>query len=278
MLLASSIRQGLENRAGPQDEGSGTLGSVHLVRRDREAVDAELLEIQLELAQGLDRVRVHVRVRGPRSHTARQGRDGVDPPDLVVHEHAGHESGALVEQRIRGLEVQGSARVHGQREHLEALLGEAHRRAPHAGVLVRPEQDARALAAAGGPRARRAEDREAVRLGPSAGEAHAVHVGAHGPRDAAARLVDGRARSGATRVTGRRVAPALVEGRYEDGARRGREARGRRGVEVDRGQRVHGAGEVRGLGKKATSVLSRRSWTRHYRRRARPRPGHPAAP
>src|SRR5207245_8217262 len=102
LLLTATGLHRREPRATTNVKRADALRAVELVRIDREQVDGDLPDVELERAHRLDRVAVE----GDPTITANRADlgDGLDRPALVVRGHRVIEGGAIVAGvRVRGV-------------------------------------------------------------------------------------------------------------------------------------------------------------------------------
>ena len=121
LLRAADDLRG-ERRAASHVQRADALRAVDLVRGDREQVDAERIDVEVERAGGLHGVGVDGDARVVRLDDARDLGDRLDRADLVVGVHDADEDGAIVERVAERVEVDEAFAVDGQVGDAEALL------------------------------------------------------------------------------------------------------------------------------------------------------------
>src|SRR5258706_12368568 len=80
--LPSSVHEALNAPPLPDIQGADSLGAVDLVRRKGKQIDAKIINIDRDLSEALDRVRMQDDPLGLRD--TRDVGDGIDRSDLVV--------------------------------------------------------------------------------------------------------------------------------------------------------------------------------------------------
>ncbi len=119
-FLVSSRYEGRQFNTLPYVDGTDPFGSIYLVRRQRQEVHLQLLEVYPRLADALNGVRVEhdsVLLRYKADL-----RDGLDGADFVVPMHHCDEDGVLTYSGPHVLYVHQPAVVHWEVRHLVALL------------------------------------------------------------------------------------------------------------------------------------------------------------
>jgi hypothetical protein len=103
------------------------------VRRKRQQVDAERLDVHWDLARRLNRVGVEHGAARPGQ--PRQFGDWLNRPDLVVGVHHRHERCLIGQRLAQCVGRDDAALVDGQQRHLPAAAGERFQRIEHRFVL-----------------------------------------------------------------------------------------------------------------------------------------------
>ena len=233
-VVAAGIRG--DAHATPDVERPDAGRSAELVRREREQVDLERLDVHREPSDRLARVGVEPDVRLPRE----AGGLGhlLQGSQLVVRVlHAGEQRAGDADLGRVPVHVDPSVGVDRHHDDLEPVALQDVADAADRGVLGRADHDAGAQLA---DRAHAAPDRERDRLGAARREHQLVRLRVDRPGDHVARVVDDPSSRASRAVDVQRIAER-VEGRHQRVARRRQERGGRRGVEVD----VPGHGRVR---------------------------------
>ena len=227
-----------KRHAPPQIDRAHALRPVNLVRRQRQRIHAQRVDVDVELPRRLHRVGVKQRARFVRD--ARQRRDVVDVPQLVVRERQRHQ------HRVRA--KRGAQRVRrrsGRRRPRRRTSPRRPRRRARP-----PPTDARGAtrprAAAPSPSPREAgrgpgrgaapdqpPDRQLIPLRPPRREHDLLRARAHQPRNLRARVLDRRARRAPRRVRARRIAGQPAQRRRHRVGHLGPHGRRRIVVQVD---------------------------------------------
>ena len=235
-LAVVAARVGGDAHPAPHVERADARRSAELVRREREQVDVERLDVDREPADRLARVGVEPDVRLTREPGGLG--DLLHRAQLVVRVlDAGEQRAGRPDLGRVPVHVDASVGVDRDHHDLEPVALQHVAHAADRGMLHRADHDARAQLA---DRAHAAPDRERDRLGAARREHDLVGLRADRPGDHLARVVEDPARLPTRPVDVQRIAER-VERRDERVARRGQERRGRRRVEVD----VPGHGRVR---------------------------------
>jgi hypothetical protein len=154
-------------------ERADALRPVHLVRGDREQIDAEALHVAFEIRQ-----RLHgIAMEDDAALLAERAdfRHGLNRADFVVGHHDGDEDGIGTHRRGDATDLNQPVGVHRNIRDLEAFAFEPGRRIEHRLVLDRGGDD---VAAAGSVGACHAFQRQVVRFGRAGGEDDLRRIGA----------------------------------------------------------------------------------------------------
>ena len=117
--MARAVEQGRQLHARPDVEGADALGRVELVPGDGQQVDAQVIHVHRDLADGLGRVGVHQRAVA--MGDLGQLSDGLDGAHLVVGVHDGHQQGVGGDGLFQVSRVHPTVRIHRQHGDAEAL-------------------------------------------------------------------------------------------------------------------------------------------------------------
>ncbi len=181
-------------------ERPGALGTVELVGRKREQVDAPGLDVDPKAARRLDRVGVEESAAP--ADLAREPGDRVEPAVLVVGGHDRHEHGPGPHGGEHPVRIQGARGLRVDRHDLEGPRfgrGEPRGHLPNRGVLGTGNDDA--PSPAGG----RAKNRQSIRLRAARGQDDLLGTSLDQPGDLVAGLLDDAARLLSFGVDGRGV-------------------------------------------------------------------------
>jgi hypothetical protein len=99
--------------------------AVKLVRRQRQRIDAQRVDVDVDLPRRLHGVGVKQRARLVRR--ARQRRDVVDVAQLVIRERQRHQHRVRPQRRAQGVDVDAAVRVDGDVRDVGALGGQRAR-------------------------------------------------------------------------------------------------------------------------------------------------------
>ena len=235
-FLAAAVNQGDQGRVAPDIEHAHALGRIDLVAGQREQVDPEPVDVQVEKARGLNGVRVDRDT--PRAARARDLGHRLDGADLVIGEHDADEARVGPEGRDQGRRIDDAVLGHRHVCHLDApVLLEGAGGAQHRAVLDR-RRDEMPSSRHG---QRHALQRQVVALGPPAREDDLVLAATQDPGHLGPRPLERVAGAPAEGIQIRGIAelPAQVGLRGLEDTRMHRSRR--RVVEVDRAMgRCHG--------------------------------------
>lgn len=137
-LVASAMYQRGDLDSFSHVEGAHAFRPVHLVARQREEVDAQLLHIDRQLAERLNGVRVEKHVTLPGD--PRQLGDGLNRTDLVVRHHHADQDGLRRDRPGQLLWVHEAIAIHLQIGYVEARLAKRITTGQH-GRVLRPAGD-----------------------------------------------------------------------------------------------------------------------------------------
>ena len=229
-LLRPAVLLGEDVGAAPDPQRPGALRALGLVRRQRDEVRAEGVDVEVEPRRRLDGIDVE-QEPAPRPDDLRDLGDRLDRADLVVREHHRDEDRAVGDRPLDVLGVDAAVAVDRDLHDLEAELLEVLERVADRVVLDGRRHDA-VSARPAGPGG--ALEREVVGLGPAAREHDLAGVRADRPREPLVGVVERLAGDAAERVRGRRVAERAAEERQHRLERLGAQGRGRGMIEIDR--------------------------------------------
>ena len=185
-LLRSPQNSGDDAGPSPHEDRPHALWPVDLVGRDRQQIDAELLDVEPQAAGRLHRVRVQQR-RATGQRRADLG-DGLYRSDLVVGVHHAHQRGVIAHGAHHGVRVDPPLGIDRHVRRAESMLSlQVLDRVQDAVVLDSRRDQVRAALAARGPRG--ALHREVGALTAATGEDDLTGIRAHEAGHGFARVV-----------------------------------------------------------------------------------------
>ena len=191
LLLRAAQRLGEEGCPRADVEDADALGAVDLVAGERQQIDAEAIDVEVEVAGGLDGVRVDSDARVALLDDADDIGDIVDRADHVVGVDDGDQRRLVVERGGEGLDIDEALAVDREVGDAEALLLQALGGVEDGVVLDLGGDDV--VAAAAGAVGDGAQG-EVIALGAAGGEEDLLGAGAQQLGDGAAGAVEGLAR------------------------------------------------------------------------------------
>jgi len=206
-FLASAGQDRHHPQAAPNPERTDALGPVELVRRHRQHVHAERLDVDRDLAGRLDRIRV--KQRAPLVRGARQLCDRLNRPDFVVRVHHRDDRRVVRERLAQRRRRDDAALVDGEQGGPPPSLRQRLQRIEHRFVLDRARHEV--PPSRGLERFSCTTDGDVVGFSPSAGEQHFRRLGTDQVGGVRARFVDRRLRLLTEMVDARRVAEFVAK-------------------------------------------------------------------
>ena len=203
-LVLAAVLHGDHLRALADEQSGHALGTVDLVTGERQEVDAEGVEVDRDLAEGLDGVHVKGDPALPRDLPDLARR--LDGPDLGVGVHDGDQDGVGPHGAPDGVGIDQAGGVDGEVGHLEAERLEVLARPQHRVVLDPRGDDVPRVPGHG-----HALDGEVVRLGAARGEDDLLLADPQEVGDLLARGLQSLARLAAEAVDAGWVAEPLAE-------------------------------------------------------------------
>ena len=230
-LLAAALLLGQDVRAVPDVQRADALRSLELVRRDRQQVDAERLDVEVDPRRGLHRVDVE-QDTAPCANPGDELGDRLDRPDLVVGEHERDEDRPIGDARASSWSgIDPAIAVDRQLDDLEAELLEVAQGVTDGVMLDRGGDDPVAARLA---RPGRALEGKVVGLGAARCEHDLAGLGVEARRDTVVGVIERGASRPTERVRRTRVAEGLGQEREHGIEDLAADRRGRRVIEVDR--------------------------------------------
>ena len=230
--------EGQTRAAAPDVQRADALRAAHLVRRERQQVDAQRVHVDRRASRRLRGVGVQQDAARPRQ--LRDARQRLQDADLVVGGHDRHQPGVGPQRALDVGRVAQAVRPRRHARHLDALAFEAAARIEHRVVLGGHRHDVQRPARV---RRRHAPQREVVGFGGAAREADLPRVGAdqagHLPARGGHRVAGGPAERV---VAARGVAEAFTEERQHRLDHPGVDGRRRVVIQVD-GRLAHGVAD-----------------------------------
>ena len=150
-----------------QKQCAHALGGMDLVPAHRKAVD--VIQPERHAHPALHGIDMHRRARVGGFHQLGQLFRIHTGAQLVVHQHTGHQNGALVHIARHFFHIQMAVLFRGNLDHLKALLGQTAQRQLHAGMLEPAHHNAPAPVL---PGVRRAQQRNVVAFRAAARKIH----------------------------------------------------------------------------------------------------------
>ncbi len=163
-LLRSTDDQRRHAQPAPREERADTLGAVEFMRGEAHGVDADVRDVDRQLADRLRAVTMERHARG----LANRGDllDRKDHARLVIHPHNGDEGGLRSDGRSKTVQIKEATRIHLDGDDLEPLFGELGAQLARRRMLDGRRDDAPPRRAGGEESA----DGRVDRFSPAAGE------------------------------------------------------------------------------------------------------------
>src|SRR5678816_2424537 len=228
--MTASVNQWLQSSVASYVERADAFRRIELVSNNSHEIDAKLIDVYCNLAEGLRRVRVKADAMFPRNSADLRNR--LNRADFVVGVHDSDQDRACSHRATNIVGIDTAEAVDRQIGHSGAEPLEESAWTEHSRVLDLRRDDVLALV---GERSERALDREVVRFTPATREHDLFRSAAEQARNLAARVLNRGPGRHARPMPARRIPERFVQERPHDCSDCGIDRCARVVVEIDHG-------------------------------------------